>query len=486
MLADEEDEWYYSRPEFKEQLERYEQAVRQGASIYMDADELADIAEYYMMQHREQEADQVISLSLALHPNSVDSQVFLARKQLFDGNIDEAKRICQGIVDQEDREVKFLYAEILIKEDRGRDAVAYMLQVYRTLDEARDHFLYDTSNLFADYCLWEYALMWTNRLIRLNPAYPKVYQQKAELLVCLGRYAESIPVLNKILDADPYHKDMWNLLAEAQGATGHYAEALDAVEYVLAIDKDDVLALATKAGCMYHMQKPAEAHQLYSRYLKETPDDGHVMFLDAVCLSTLERYEEAAQQLERALALCTPDSDDYAHMLVEKAYVESKLHHADKAMEAIAFVENIRGGNDDCEYNLIKGQVQLASGLIEEAAASFGTALRVSDDKCHTLLAIALAFGDAGIYDNAIQVLLAMQRGGVVDECDFSPIPYLAFYYYQMGDKVTSLAYLRDAARADRLHTEQLFASIYPGVTPDEYYLYAYRDVHGHFPDEKE
>lgn len=483
MSINEEDEKYFSQPEFRDLLARYEEAVCRGESIYMDADELTDIAEYYMTQERERDADQAISLALALHPDSVDPQVFLARKQLFLGNTEEAWRISRSIVDQEDREVKFLNAEILIKEERGREAVVYLLHVYRTLDGERDHFLYDSAGLFMDYGQWEYAMMWVNRLERLFPDYSRLKRMKAELLVCLGRYDEAIVMLNEILDENPYHKDVWNLLAESQGATERFAEAIDSAEYVLAIDKDDRRALATKASCLFHMNQPQKAHELYEKYLQDDSEDANVLYLDAVCLASLGHYADAVKQVDHALNVCSSESPQYVHMLLEKAYVESKLHRADKALEAIAFAESLRMDDMDCEYSLLRGQVLLENGFDDEAVESFTKALRASKTKRNTLMIIGIAYGEAGHYGEAIQMMLNVQDKFPDTDDGASPLPYLAYYYYQTGDKITSLAYLQKAAEADRQSTEQLFSSIYPGVAPDEYYLYAYRDLHGHFPD---
>lgn len=484
MPADEEDERYFQGKEFRDALARYENALRQGQSVYMEADELTDIAEYYMTREREQDADKVIRLALALHPDSVDPQVFLARRQLFLGNTRKAWRISRAIVDQEDREVKFLNAEILIKEDRGREAVVYLLGVWRTLEYDRDHFLYDSAGIFMDYNLWEYALMWVHRLERLFPKYPRTLRMKAELMVCLGRYSEAIPLLNQLLDEDPYRKEVWNLLAESQGATEQFAEAIDSTEYVLAIDKDDRRAMATKASCLFHMNQPQEAHELYRKYLEGDPDDTNILYLDAVCLASLERYDESLKLIDHALEECPDDSPQYVHILLEKAYVESKLHHPIEAMQAIAFAENIRMDDMDCEYSLLKGQVMLENGFEEEAVKSFGEALRSSPSKRNTLMVIGVAYGEAECYDEAIQVMLTVQHTFPDSADGPSPVPYLAYYYYKKDDLHSSLTYLKQAAEADRQSTEQLFNSIYPGVTPDEYYLYAYRNLYGHFPEE--
>ena len=58
--------------QFDDILKRYEAARSAGSSIYLEPDDLTDIAEYYMTREREQDADKVIRLALALHPDSVE------------------------------------------------------------------------------------------------------------------------------------------------------------------------------------------------------------------------------------------------------------------------------------------------------------------------------------------------------------------------------------------------------------------------------
>ena len=45
-------------------LNQYEEAVQQGNPIYMDADDLADIADYYQYNDRYEEAERTIDLAL--------------------------------------------------------------------------------------------------------------------------------------------------------------------------------------------------------------------------------------------------------------------------------------------------------------------------------------------------------------------------------------------------------------------------------------
>ena len=65
-------------------------------------------------------------------------------------------------------------------------------------------------------------------------------------------------------------------------------------------------------------------------------------------------------------------------------------------------------------------------------------------------------------------------------------IPYLAYCYKQMHDQENFLKYLRKAVSADREITECLVADDYPSIQPEEYYLYAFKNAYGRFPEDWE
>ena len=62
-------------------------------------------------------------------------------------------------------------------------------------------------------------------------------------------------------------------------------------------------------------------------------------------------------------------------------------------------------------------------------------------------------------------------------------IPYLAYCYKKIHDQENYLKYLRKAVSADREITEFLFAEDYPSIQPEEYYLYAFKNAYGRFPE---
>ena len=94
---------YFEDPEFKDILAKYEGMVNDHTSIYFDAEELTDIAEYYASQNREADAEKAIDFALLLHPSNTDALVFKARSLCIKGKLNEAYQVMNLIEDMSDQ-----------------------------------------------------------------------------------------------------------------------------------------------------------------------------------------------------------------------------------------------------------------------------------------------------------------------------------------------------------------------------------------------
>ena len=133
---------YFDKPEFRDQLARYEEMLSNGGSRYFEATELTDIAEYYAMQGDSEKAEEALDYALRLHPDNIDALIFKARARLINGHLKEASHIIDSITDQSDREVMFLRAELLMALHQHEKAEALL----RALIEEERH----EANAYAD------------------------------------------------------------------------------------------------------------------------------------------------------------------------------------------------------------------------------------------------------------------------------------------------------------------------------------------------
>ena len=133
-----EDLSYFQEEEFKKNLALYEQMLQGGQSVYLEADELTDIAEYYLVQNDTDKAMACIQYALNIHPGSIDPLIFLARQKMFNGDIEGAKTIRDCITDPNDREVIFLNAELLLREGKEQEATTYLSEKAETEETPAD------------------------------------------------------------------------------------------------------------------------------------------------------------------------------------------------------------------------------------------------------------------------------------------------------------------------------------------------------------
>ena len=481
-MREEDDEVYFNDPEFLEYLQKYEQARKDGEPIYMDAEELTDIAEFYMTHNRESEANEAISLALSLHPNSVDPLIFLARQQMFHDHLDKAVEIAQAIPDQQDKETIFLWMELLIRSDKPDEALRLIENKLEEIEDDKETFLYDAATIFIDYQYNEMAEQLIRTMEEKYPQNNKLWKLKSENLIENEEYDKAIEILQKHIDDHPYNFVAWERLAEAHAYKDEHQEALDCIEYCLAINPNYKLALLQKSQSLTRLNHMDKAHQIYIELLKKEPKNGRLLYMDAITQANMENFEKARIQINNALKYTPEYDEDRIHFLVNKAFIEGKCHNVEEASNALNEARRLSKNHEEIEYDLFMGEIYLENGMEKEAAEHFEIAYNESKNKQQTLLTMGIAYAETMHYQTALSLLESYEQEYKGQEGVIA-IPYLAYCYKSIHDQENYLKYLRKAVSADREITEYLFAKDYPSIQPEEYYLYAFKNAYGRFPE---
>lgn len=474
-----EDLSYFEEEDFKANLARYEAMLGGGPSVYLDADELTDIAEYYMVKNDEQRANDCIDYALTLHPGDVDPLIFRARQQMFKGNYEQARAIRDTITDQTDREVYFLNAELMIREKKADEASDYLVAKAAGMGKDRPLFVYDSACIFFDYELYEQALMWTDWLLQHEPGY-KVYSLRAEILLEADRPEEAVEMLDKALDIDPYAVAAWEMMADAHFMQEHFYEAIEAADFALAIDEHDGPARLTRANSHFHQGHNEEAHTDYCRYIDEHEANELPYFYDGICLYSMGRYEEALERLNMAEQCAMGMSTEQRRLLLQQAFVHSKLGHLQEALDYLDSARN-EGEEGMDDYRILQGYFHLENNDLKAAFSLFQQAMEESGGAPKTKYSIAATLAEKGIYEEAVflfRQVMDEEPQGLGPAC----LSYLAYCYLQREEYDDYLDCLEKAGREDADNARNIFGESFPGVQPEEYYLYAYKEIKGTFP----
>ncbi len=479
-----EDLSYFQEEEFKKHLALYEQMLRGGQPVYLEADELTDIAEYYLMQNDTDKAMACIQYALNIHPGSIDPLIFLARQKMFNGDVEGARTIRDCITDTSDREVIYLDAELLLREGKEQEASTYLSEKAET-EEDYALFAYDVATLFLDYGYLEQAAQWGQLALDMEPDNEKFLKFKADHLISSNRPEEAIEILNDLLDINPYNLNAWHSLGEAYFVSEDFPKTMETADFALAIDEHDAQALLLKANSQLQQRNLDEAHQLYLRYFREHPANEIPYLFDGVCLAALERYDEALSQLLKAEELSRGCSPEQQHIYANLSNVYSKRHDTEKAFE---YIDKIKGINPDYDTDLHKGHILMQNEREDEALECYDTFIRSHEDPSEAHFLVGLSLVENKLYERAREHFLhTLDRDASQDRESQKSYAYLAYCALMQSRYQEFIAFLKIACEKAPEVLEYTVGQFIPEeVEPKDFYRYVltHSDVFTHFdPD---
>ncbi len=465
---------YFDSEEFRNTLDDYEESVKSGRPLFMDADDLADIADYYHFMGKDTQADETIDYALSLYPNATLPNVFKAREALTTGDIDSARQYISQIESKDDPEYHYMQAELLMAQDLVEEADTYLRQYFKTvpLDEYED-FVMDIANIYFDYGLNDKAYEW---IMRSKGDDSNDFKElMARTLFGLGKYKDSERIFNELLDKDPYSKRYWNALANTQLMNNDISGAITSSEYAIAIDPDDPEGVLNKANALFQLGNYEEAIRYYDRYGEISTPDEFSLLHKGTCLFNLHQTEEALAFLQQALTVCPRDSQFLIQIYQELAFCCSALHRLE---ESIHYIDETR--DLDCNHidmQVLKGHVLLENGKRHEAEEVFKDAIMHSDEDPSIIVRIIVSLYDNKYVKAAYEML--KKFFSVVDDDQYDQgYSYLALCCCDLAYQEEFLKYLRIAVERNPHEAKMVLGHLFPeDMAVTDYYQYMYQKL---------
>ena len=457
---------YFEDGEFRELLNEYEQAARSGQSIFMDADDLADIADYYQQEGQFDKAQQVLDRILELQPDSVVALNYQVHNAINQENYEEAEYYLGQIIDKELPEYIYCRAEIWIAQEEIEKADNYLRECFKDVppEEYQDYVL-DVANLYTDYGYNEKALEWMMRAKQDNTDDFK--EMMGRTLFGLGKYDDSERIFNELLDKNPFQKRYWNALANTQFMKEDYGASVTSSEYAIAIDPNDAEGILVKANALYKLENFEDALKYFERYSEKEPDDEFGLLHQGTCLINLGRYEEAVERLLQAEKVAPDDSYYLVEIYQELGFAYSELKMPETAVYYIDKTSEL-----DCDHTdmlVIKGHILLANKRMKEAEYCFKKALSDTGHLYRTLMRIIVS-----LYDNRfVEASYSMFHNffNIVGSDWNEGYSYMALCCYDLKRYDEFLEYLQKALKHNPQEARQVLSQLFPeGMKPEEYY----------------
>lgn len=469
---------YFDSEEFHKLLDIYETSINAGEPVFMDADELVDIADYYQYTGEKDKAEAAISLALSLAPGSTTPLTYRIHEALFQqNNPKKAWELLEQMIDKDQLDYVCDRAEILICEGNVEEADKYLHENYLTLSaEDQQDFMIEAATIFIEWGQPEKAMQWATRAISDDSSLKDSIEYKelmARALLGLGKYKDSQRILNELINKDPFSKKYWNALASAQFMNEDYSEAVQSSEYAIALDPEDPEGLIAKANGLLRLGNYEEALKYFQHYLDLVPDDEFAMLHTGTCLMTMMRLEEAIDILKKAQALTTKESPYFWDIYQELAFAYAENKEPDKALEVLDQAEAME--YDLVQILLIRGHIFLSAEKLDEAKEAFGKAIRMSDSRKQTMLRVIVSFLENRYVKGAYAFLQRFLTHYDEEEegKNTEGYAYMALCCYELKKHEEFLNYLQKACEVNPQECRIAVGNMFPeDVKPENYYQY--------------
>ena len=357
--------------ELQELAEQYEAAKAENKPIYLDADDLADLADWYAMHGKSEQATEVVEYGLSLHPDSTPLLVEQAYLFMDAQNREQAKLVIERISEDYSSEVKVLKANILLGEGKI-DEAEQLLDTIEDKEELAN--IVDVSYMYIDMGYPVKALPWLaggSERYAEDEAYLAV---TADCFHAQGLNQKAETLYNKLIDKNPYSAPYWFGLARCYFEQQLFDKAIEACDYAIVADEEFAEAYIMKGHAFYQLgnkESALENYTLAEKYKAINPD-----FLQMfIGLNEISKghWEEGYRHLESAIQSKDTDSTILPSLYAHAGNCLYKLGKKRKAGQY--FKKSHEIDPEDVDSYLIEGRMYMEDGDFDKAVKKWALAL---------------------------------------------------------------------------------------------------------------
>lgn len=464
----------FQSKQFKENLHRYEVARKSGNIVYLEADELTDIAEFYHIHGRTKDALEAIEFALQIFPGAVEPTAFKARLALLvESNVELAKQYAEQIEDKHDLEYYYLRAEIMIADNRIDDAERYLESKIGQIDlDDMDDFRLDVATLFADYDAFDIAEEWLE--LCQDSSELDFQELRGRIEMSKGNYNACEKIFDKLIDSNPYCISYWNLLASTLYLKNEISKSLECSEFSLAINPDDTEAVLNKANCLAMLGNYVDALDCYRLCKKLQPQNESGEMGIAAVLMAQEKLDEALNHWKAAEATCHPQSVNLPDIYRNECLAYAMLGRFDEAFKCVAKLETVTSGSFT-DILVLRGYLTLLAKDKEKAKEYFSLAYEncLEEEKDNTLWFISNCYFECNCMYEANNLLRKLTTSK--NSKNFIDLwTYLVRTDYELGLQEEFLADLREATKHNPYGIQRELSDFFPkGMQVVDFYSYA-------------
>ncbi|MDR1603128.1 MAG: hypothetical protein LBS42_11985 [Tannerella sp.] len=233
-------------------LERYSQMDDNGTKSYFDANEIADLLDFFEGENDMVRYEKALDFGLKLHPENPDLKLRTCKLLIFKEQYDEALEMIMQTGCDDEGLLELLKIECLCASDRY-DEVKCIIEMKQMQQSEKVEELYEyvasiLSELGDKQSELEEVI---DEGLALFPDNMVLNEEYCYLLEAQGLPVEAIRICNTLIDGDPYFADYWYMAGRLYAEIDDYDKAIESLDFAMTCDDSDMEIKLFRAFCLY-------------------------------------------------------------------------------------------------------------------------------------------------------------------------------------------------------------------------------------------
>jgi len=179
-----------------------------------------------------------------------------------------------------------------------------------------------------------------------------------------GDHQFAIQMLEELTDIEPFNGEYWCMLAEEHLKVDQSDEAVSAADYALAINADDLRAMAVKARALINADRDHDTSvDLLERVVRELPDEGFLVQSLAVAYTNAGRQKDAERLLVDYSEKFPTDAATIDYLLLLR-YADIS-HLLDRYYQKMSETEEVSHWHEWARRHIAEGRYPEAAVILE-------------------------------------------------------------------------------------------------------------------------
>lgn len=284
--------------DIKQLLHRFHQYQKGKDSGYFDIEELSSMVQYYSQTPGGKEVCELAFLAQKLHPNNIGTLKIKALSHIYYNEPREALQLLNQLNtnDIETLMIKITTMLSLKQKSEVRSLTEHLLE-RRVLTP---DMVCDISKCFPPTNNERLGLEFLKKSEKYFPGNPDIVFLIGEFHELLGNNKQAEKIYLKLVDSDPFDSEAWFNLASLYTKMQKFDKALEAINYSLATDPHDQLAIQVKADILSLSGQNKKAIRTLLDALKEGANAYDIYNSIGRNYIILDEYEKALDWFNKA------------------------------------------------------------------------------------------------------------------------------------------------------------------------------------------